>query len=80
MTEPEPAPEIADEVPWSDHVTGCDDRHGAICLRLLDPDAQGAGNEDMARETLGIDPASYRGKAPAGGWWPTTDRMENFNI
>ena len=43
---PDPAPEIADEVPWSDNVTECDDRHEASYLRLLDADAEGAGKED----------------------------------
>ena len=25
------------------------------------------------------DPAGYGGKAPAGGWWPTTDQMTKVN-
>ena len=57
MTKPNPGPEIADEVPWSDHVTEYDDRHDTIYLRLLDAEAEGASKEDMARQILGIDPA-----------------------
>ena len=42
MTEPDPAPEITDEVPWSNHVTEYDDRNEAIYLRFLDANAEGA--------------------------------------
>ena len=57
MTEPDPASEIADEVPWSAHVTEYDDRLDAIYIRLFDADAEGASKEDIARRILGIDPA-----------------------
>ena len=53
-------PEIADEVPWADHVTEYDERHLIVYLRLLDARAAGASAEDMARIVLGIDP----GKEP----------------
>jgi hypothetical protein len=35
-------PVIADEVPWSDHVTEYDEEHFITYLRLLDADAEGA--------------------------------------
>jgi hypothetical protein len=50
-------PVIADEVPWSDHVTEYDEEHFITYLRLLDADAEGACKEEMARIVLGIDAA-----------------------
>lgn len=50
-------PQIADEVPWSDHVTPYDEAHFVVYLRLLDASADSAGEEEMARVVLGIDPA-----------------------
>ena len=70
MTEQDPAPEIADEVPWSDHVTEYEDRLNAIYLRLLDADAEGASKGEMARDILGIDTASER-SALARPWTAT---------
>ena len=50
-------PDIADEVPWSDHVTEYDEEHFRTYLRLLDADAEGACKKEMARIVLGIDAA-----------------------
>ncbi len=50
-------PEIADEVPWSDSITGYDEAHFSVYLRLLDATADGAAVPEMARIVLGIDPA-----------------------
>ena len=63
MTEPDPAPEITDEVPWSNHVTEYDDRNEAIYLRFLDANAEGASKEDIAKDILGIDPANEPDRA-----------------
>jgi hypothetical protein len=49
---------IADDVPWSDHVTDYDREHFVIYVRLLDAERDGASNDDMARTILGIDPAA----------------------
>ncbi|MBY0508521.1 MAG: DUF2285 domain-containing protein [Rhodospirillaceae bacterium] len=49
-------PEIADEAPWSDTVTDYDEAHFVVYLRLLDAQADGASENDMARIVLGIDP------------------------
>ena len=48
--------EIADEAPWSDTVTDYDEAHFVVYLRLLDAQAEGASDEEMARIVLGIDP------------------------
>ena len=50
-------PEIADEVPWSDHVTAYDEAHFVVYLRLLDASKEGASEDEMSRIVLGIDPA-----------------------
>lgn len=50
-------PDIADEVPWSDHLTEYDEEHFITYLRLLDAAAECACKEEMARIVLGIDPA-----------------------
>jgi hypothetical protein len=47
---------IADEVPWSDHVTDYDRAHFDEYLRLLDAEADGASLETKARFILRIDP------------------------
>jgi hypothetical protein len=47
---------IADEVPWSDHVTDYDRAHFGEYLRLLDADADGASLEVKARHILLLDP------------------------
>lgn len=48
-------PVIADEVPWSDHVTDYDEAHLIVYLRLLDAEEAGATPADMAQIVLGID-------------------------
>ena len=53
---PEIFPEIADEVPWADHVTEYDEAHFIVYVRLLDAKAQDACPEEMARIALRIDP------------------------
>ena len=58
MTEPNPAPVVADEVPWSDGITEYDARHEETYIRLLDADNEGLGRDEMARRILGIDPAN----------------------
>ncbi len=50
-------PEIAEEVPWSDGVTGYDEAHFVVYVRLLDASADGASEDEMSRIVLGIDPA-----------------------
>jgi len=50
-------PEIADEVPWSDEVTAYDEAHFTVYIRLLDAEADGATEDEMAMIVLGIDPA-----------------------
>lgn len=57
------SPTIADQVPWSDRVTPYDEAHFVIYLRLLDASADNAGDEEMARVVLGIDPASQPERA-----------------
>ena len=56
-------PEIADDVPWSDSITGYDEAHFAVYLRLLDAAADGAAVEEMARVVLGIDSAKEPDRA-----------------
>ena len=63
MTERNPAPNIADEVLWSDRVIEYDDRNDPIDLRLLDADAEEIGKNDMARQILGIDLATESDRA-----------------
>jgi hypothetical protein len=56
MPKAEANPEIADEVPWSEHVTAYDERHFIVYVRLLDARADGATDSEMSRVVLGIDP------------------------
>ena len=56
-------PIIADEVPWSDHVTTYDREHFTVYLRLLDAAADGASAEEMSRIVLGIDPTNEPARA-----------------
>ena len=58
MTKPNPTPEVADEVPWSDGITEYDNRHDETYIRLLNADNEGLGKDEMARLILGIDPNS----------------------
>ena len=78
MTKPNPGPEIADEVPWFDHMTEYDNRYDTICLCFLDADAEPASKEDMARQLVEIDPAREPERArkalerhPARARWMT---------
>ena len=78
MPEREPAPAVADEVPWSDdRLTEYDLQHYETYLRFLDPDNESQSWDDMARRILGIDPdneperarkavESHLARAPAG--------------
>jgi hypothetical protein len=57
MGQEEMNPDIADEVPWCDHVTPYDEAHFVVYLRLLDASKGGASEDEMLRIVLGIDPA-----------------------
>lgn len=46
---------IADEAPWSTSLTGYDLTHLVLYLQLLDACADGASEEEVALEILGID-------------------------
>lgn len=63
MAGPETEPEVADEAPWSDEITGYDEKHSVTYLRLLDADNEQASWEDMARIVLEIDPDKEPGRA-----------------
>jgi hypothetical protein len=56
-------PTIANEVPWSDHVTPYDREHFTVFLRLLDAAADDASTEEMSRIVLGIDPTNEPARA-----------------
>jgi len=56
MTKDGKAAIIADEVPWSDGLTDYDHAHFSIYARLLDAEADGAAQNDIARIVLAIDP------------------------
>lgn len=63
MPKAETNPEIADEVPWSEHLTDYDERHFIVYLRLLDASSEGASDDEMCRVILGIDPVKERNRA-----------------
>jgi hypothetical protein len=63
MPRPVLDPPIADEVPWSDQVTSYDEAHFVVYLRLLDASVAGAGDEEMSRLVLGIDPTREPARA-----------------
>ena len=48
--------EVADEAPWSSCLTSYDMVHLVLYLQLLDACADGASEEEIAREIFGIDP------------------------
>ncbi|MBS88095.1 MAG: DUF2285 domain-containing protein [Novosphingobium sp.] len=52
----ERAPDVADEVPWSDNITPYDDQHTITYFRLLDADVEGADWQEVARIVLHRDP------------------------
>ncbi len=54
---------IADEVPWSDSLTAYDQAHLVVYLRLLDANADGASQHEMAEVILGIDPVKEPARA-----------------
>ena len=56
-------PPIANEVPWSDHVTAYDREHFTVYLRLLDASADGASAEEMSRIVLDINPTKEPARA-----------------
>lgn len=56
MPDREYAPDIADDVLWSNRMIEYDDRHYEAYTRLLDVDEEGVTRDDMARRILGIDP------------------------
>jgi hypothetical protein len=47
---------VSDQAPEDPILTGYDEQHLAIYLRLLDADAEGADWTEVARIVLGIDP------------------------
>ena len=54
---------IADEAPSSRHLTSYDMANLVLYLELLDACADGAAEEEIAREILGIDPAKEPARA-----------------
>lgn len=54
---------IADEAPSSRNVTTYDEVHLVLYLQLLDACADGAAEEEIAREILGIDPVKEPARA-----------------
>jgi hypothetical protein len=58
MPETESAYTIANEVPWSAHVTDYDRTHFITYLRLLDGVILGASEDELCRAILDIDPQS----------------------
>jgi len=63
MTKDGKAAIIADEVPWSDVLTDYDHAHFSIYARLLDAEADGAAQNEIARIVLAIDPATEPDRA-----------------
>ena len=59
----EPMNDIADQVPWSDHLTDYDRSHFDIYLRLLDATTEGADEDEIIRIVLNIDPAAQPERA-----------------
>lgn len=53
---------IADEVPWSDHVTDYDRAHFITYLRLLDGVILGASEDELCRAILNLDPHATQAK------------------
>ena len=51
-----PSSAIADQVPWSVHITDYDRSHFDVYLRLLDATAEGAHEDEIIRVVLNIDP------------------------
>ena len=55
--QPRPDTPVRDAAPTSPVLTGYDEAHSIIYLRLLDAEAEGADWQEVARIVLGIDPA-----------------------
>lgn len=55
---PDLDPDVADEVPWSDHVTPYDEQHFVTYVRLLDADKEDADWQSVARIVLHRDPVA----------------------
>jgi hypothetical protein len=55
---PQLEPDIADEAPWSDELTGYDQAHFVTYLRILDAESEGADWREAARIILRRDPAA----------------------
>lgn len=53
---------LANEVPWSEHVTDYDRAHFITYLRLLDGVILGADEDELCRAILELDPASAHAK------------------
>lgn len=62
MPQTEPDCALADEVPWSDHVTDYDRAHFITYLRLLDGVILGADDDELCRAILEVDPKSTHAK------------------
>jgi hypothetical protein len=58
MTQARQSSDIADQVPWSEHITPYDEAHFVTYLRLLDAEADGADWQEVARLVLRRDPAA----------------------
>lgn len=56
MQKPPLDPDVADEAPVSDQLTGYDERHLITYLRLLGANAVGADSKEVDRIVLHIDP------------------------
>ena len=56
-------PPIADEAPRADMLTGYDEQHLAVYLRLLDAETEGAAWTEVSRVVLNMDPAREPGRA-----------------
>jgi hypothetical protein len=54
---------IADEAPWSTNLTSYDLAHLVLYLQVLDACADGASEEEVALEILGIDPRKEPARA-----------------
>lgn len=63
MPDQEPAPSVAEGVPWSGRMTEYDDRHCETYIRFLDADNEGLSKDDIAHQVLGIDPAAEPNRA-----------------
>ena len=63
MPDHEPAPAIADEVPWSERLTEYDVGHVETYVRLLEAANEGTAKDEIARRIFGIDPDAEPARA-----------------